>query len=191
MKKPDIFSIPNYFSFYRLLAAPVIFFFILSGQESLFAIFLILNLISDVIDGIIARKLNMETEFGARLDSIADNTTYLLAFTGIYFFKLEEIMPHIFSFLIFIGMIMSTVIVSFIRFGKVSGFHLYSFKIGGYIHGLFFILLFTTGFIAPVYYLMVIWGILAAAEHITIQLILPELRTNVKGVYWVLREMKN
>ncbi|MEN6445452.1 MAG: hypothetical protein ABFC98_05345 [Candidatus Cloacimonas sp.] len=35
------------------------------------------------------------------------------------------------------------------------------------------------GFIAPFYYFIIICGILGAIEHITIQLIIPEMRSNL------------
>jgi CDP-diacylglycerol--glycerol-3-phosphate 3-phosphatidyltransferase len=35
---------------------------------------------------------------------------------------------------------------------------------------------------------MVVWGILASIEHIAIQALIPEMRSNVKGLYWVLME---
>lgn len=188
MNKKKILTIPNLLGFYRLLMFPVILFFILSGKESLFAIFLVINLLTDVADGIIARRFNMVTEFGAKLDSMADNFTYLLAFLGLIVFKLDDFMPHIFSFALWFFLMISTVIVSLIKFKRFSSFHLYSFKIGGYIQGAFFILLFTVGFITPFYYFMVIWGILASIEHITIQLIIPKMRSNAKGLFWVLKE---
>jgi cardiolipin synthase (CMP-forming) len=184
----DIYTIPNFISFYRLLAFPVILYFIFTGQENLFAVFLVINLLSDVADGFIARRFNMETEFGSRLDSIADNTTYLLAFTGILIFKLEDLMPHIFSFTVFFLSIALTHVVSLIKFGRFPSLHLYSTKVGGYIQGLFFILLFTIGFITPLYYLMVVWAIASSFEHVTIQLTIPEMKTNARGLYWMIRE---
>lgn len=60
-------------------------------------------------------------------------------------------------------------------------------KIGGYIQGAFFICLFTVGFITPFYYFMIGWGIVGAIEHVAIQLVIPEMRSNVKGLYWVLK----
>jgi cardiolipin synthase len=35
---------------------------------------------------------------------------------------------------------------------------------------------------------MVIWGIMGAIECIAIDLLIPEMRSNVKGLYWVLKE---
>jgi cardiolipin synthase (CMP-forming) len=188
VNKKEIITIPNMLGFYRLFMFPVILYFILSGKESLFAIFLVINLLTDVADGIIARRFNLVTDFGAKLDSMADNFTYLLAFLGLIVFKLDDFMPHILSFALWFFLMLSTVIVSLIKFKRFSSFHLYSFKIGGYIQGAFFILLFTVGFITPYYYFMVVWGILASIEHITIQLIIPEMRSNAKGLYWVLKE---
>lgn len=188
MKKKELFNIPNLLGFYRLLMFPVILYFIISGKENLFAIFLVINLLTDVADGIIARKFNMVTEFGAKLDSMADNFTYLLAFLGIFFFKIHDFGPHIISFIIWFVLMASVILVALVKFKRFTSFHLYSFKIGGYIQGAFFILLFTVGFITPFYYFMVIWGILASIENITIQLIISEPRSNVKGLYWILKE---
>ena len=187
MKKKGIFTIPNILGFYRILAFPFILWFALSGKEDLFAVFLVINLLTDVVDGLIARIFKMESEFGARLDSFADISTYVLAFTGIYIFKLEDFIPHLTSFILFLGMMALIVIVSLIKFGRFPSFHLYSTRIGGYIQGAFFIVLFTYDFISPFYYLMIIWGIISAIEHITIQLIIPGMRSNVKGLYRVLK----
>jgi phosphatidylglycerophosphate synthase len=186
----ELLNIPNLITISRLLAFPLILYFAIDGKETLFTIFLVINLISDAIDGFIARKFNMETEIGARLDSFADNLTYVLVFIGIYVFKLEEFLPYMISFLFFIGILLLTVIFSLIKFRKFPSLHLYSTKIGGYIQGAFFICLFTLGFFTPFYYLVISWGIIGAFESIAIQMIIPEMRSNVKGLYWVLKEKK-
>jgi cardiolipin synthase len=190
MKNKEIYTIPNLITIYRLLVFPLILYFAIARKESLFAVFLTINLLTDAIDGYIARRFKMETELGARLDSFADNLTYLLFFVGIYVFKLDDLLPHIVSFLIFIGFLFLTVIFSLLKFGKFPSFHLYTTKIGGYIQGAFFICLFTIGFITPFYYFAICWGILGAIEHIAIQMVIPEMRSNVKGLYWVLKEKK-
>ncbi len=188
MKKNNIFNVPNFLSFYRLIAFPFILWFALTGKQDLFAIFLVINLLTDVADGYIARKFDQVTEFGARLDSMADNFTYLLAFIGIYVFKLEEFLPHIVSFLVWMGLLSSALLFSLIKFKRFPSLHLYSWKIGGYIQGAFFIVLFSYDFVTPFYYFMVIWGIMSAIEHVTIQILIPEMRSNAKGLYWVLND---
>ena len=186
----NIITVPNCLTFYRFLSAPVIIWFILSGWQHLFAIFIIINLVTDALDGIFARRLNQHTEFGARLDSAADKVTYILAFTGLFVFKLEETEPYLGSLLTFIGLGVVYLTDSFIKFGKISSLHTYATKIGGYMQGAFFFVLFFHGFIPAFYYIMITWAILSVIEMIIIQLVIPKMKPNLKGLYWVLRDIK-
>lgn len=167
---------------------PYILYLGISRQEQLFAILLTVSLITDVLDGLIARCFNMKTELGARLDSIADFGTYIAAIAGIFIFKASDFYPYSGSFFIFIFLLCFAHILSLIKFGRMPSLHLYSWKIGGYIQGIFFIVLFLSGFYPVFYYVMIVWGILAFSEHIIIQLIINEMLSNGKGIYWVLRK---
>jgi Phosphatidylglycerophosphate synthase len=187
MKKENIYTIPNFLSLYRLLLFPYILYLGISRQEQLFAILLTINLITDVLDGLIARTFNMQTELGARLDSIADFSTYIAAIAGVFFFKASDFHLHLVSFYFFIFLLCFAHILSLIKFGRLPSLHLYSWKIGGYIQGAFFITLFLFGFYLVFYYIMIVWGILAFCEHIIIQLIIKKMPSNAKGLYWVLR----
>lgn len=191
VKKSEFLTIPNIITSYRLVIDPVILYFIIADKERLFAIFLIINLLSDALDGFLARRLKQETEIGAKLDGFADNFTYLLAFIGIFVFRMEDIRPHMISFIVMISILVSTVIVSLIKFRKFPSYHLYSTKVGGYIEGGFFICLFTIGFITPYYYLVVAWAVMGAIECIIINLLIPEMRSDIKGLYWVIKERNN
>ena len=104
IKKNEIYTVPNILSFYRLVAFPYILWLTTSGNEHLFAIFLIVNLITDVLDGFIARTFKCETELGARLDSLADIGTYILAVVGTFVFKSKEIEPYFCLFIFFISL---------------------------------------------------------------------------------------
>lgn len=181
-------NIPNALSFGRLLLFPVILYMALQGYEKTFALLIIISLVSDVLDGMLARMLKQTSEFGARLDSIADFSTYFLVFMGVWIFKRDDFAPHIVSFSIFIGLLFMALTLSLIKFGRFPSLHLYSWKIGGYMQGFFFFILFGFGFYEPLYYFMIVWGILAFVEHIIIQLMIPEMQSNAKGLYWVLRE---
>jgi len=190
MKKNEFWTIPNVITSYRLFMAPVILYFIISRQENLFAIFLVINLLTDAIDGYIARRFKMETEIGARLDAFADYFTYVLVFIGLFVFKMDDLRPYLVSALIFISMLVLTVIVSLIRFRKFHSYHTIIEKSGGYVQAIFFICLFTIGLIAPLYYFMIVLGILGAIETIVIDILIPEMRSDILGLYWVLKERK-
>jgi len=190
MKKNEFWTIPNVITSYRLFMAPVILYFIISGQENLFAIFLVINLLTDAIDGYIARRFKMETEIGARLDAFADYFTYILVFIGLFVFKLDDLRPYLVSAIIFVSMLVLTVIVSLIKFRKFHSYHTIIEKSGGYVQAVFFICLFSIGLIAPLYYFMIVFGILGAIETIVIDIIVPEMRSDILGLYWVLKERK-
>ncbi|MCB9353238.1 MAG: CDP-alcohol phosphatidyltransferase family protein [Lewinellaceae bacterium] len=180
-------NIPNILSLYRLLSFPFVFYLAWTGNERLFVWFLCINLVTDILDGLIARVFNMMTEIGAKLDSLADLGTYILAFLGIFLFKSADFQPHLFSFCTFIGLFVLCYLFSLIKFGRFPSLHLYSWKIGGYIQGFFFFALFVFGFNKAFYYIMVTWGTAAFLEHLIIQAIIPEMRSNAKGLYWILR----
>ena len=188
--KKNIINIPNILSFYRLISFPVVLYFALKHMEQIFVILIVIDLITDVLDGFIARRFNMQTEFGARLDSIADIGMFTLAVIGIFVFKMDDIRPHITIFYIFLGLYVLSNIVSLIKFGRSPSLHLYSWKIGGYIQGIFLFVLFVKGFNVYLYYFAMIWGILSFIEHITIQLIIKKMISNAKGLYWVIKNRK-
>ncbi len=191
MKTSQWLTIPNLLSGYRLLSFPLLLYLCFSSNEKIFATLLIINLLTDVLDGLIARSFNQQTALGARLDSIADVGSYILAFCGIFTFKVTIIAPYLPSFLFFLALyLLVLVLFPLIKFGRFTSFHLYSSKSAGYLQGLLFITIFAGYFSPFLYYLAIGWGILSMAEHLCLQIMLPHLKSDVKGLYWVLKKTK-
>lgn len=184
-------TIPNILSLYRLFAFPFIMLMILFKLEMLFAIFLVISLNTDVWDGWIARRFNLQTAIGARIDSLADIGVYIAALTGIIVFKMDEIGPDAWLFYLFVACYLMKVLSPLIKFGKISSYHLYSIKLGGYLQGIFFILLFFAGYVPVYFYIMVNISLLSFIEDLVIQHMVPDLKSDVKGIYWVLKERKD
>lgn len=187
MEKENIYNVPNFLSFYRLLTFPLILWFIYSGKESLFAIFLCINLVTDILDGLIARAFNLKTKFGAKLDSLADNGTFIAAFIGIFTFKLNEMSESIWMLWLFIAFFIAGLIVSFIKFKQYPSLHLYTTKIGGYVQGIFIFILFAWNYYEPLFFVAMIFGYISHIEEIIILLISKEMKTDAKGLYWILK----
>ncbi len=146
-----------------------------------------MSLITDFLDGLIARTFKMQTKIGAKLDSWADLGTYLLAFFAIGLFKWKEIQPHSLMLYVFGVIMVLSYVVVFLKFKSLIGLHTYMFKSTGYLQGAFIISLFLWGFYLLLYYICLIWGTLACIEEIIIISILKEPRSNVKGLYWILK----
>ena len=74
--KDQIFTIPNLLSLVRLALIPVIIWLYCEKQQyGLAVIIVILSGLTDVLDGFIARRFNMTSEFGKILDPVADKLT--------------------------------------------------------------------------------------------------------------------
>ena len=184
----SVITIPNILSFYRLISFPIVLYFAIKQIENIFVILLMIDLITDVLDGFIARRFNMQTELGARLDSIADIGMFSLGIIGIFIFKAADFSPHLNILYIFLGLYLLSNIISLIKFGRFPSLHLYSWKIGGYIQGIFLFVLFTMGFNMYFYYFVMFWGIISFGEHIVIQLIIKTMKSNAKGLFWVIKD---
>lgn len=73
-----IITIPNILSFFRLCLIPVIVWLYTVKQDHfLTLIILVLSGVTDIVDGIIARKCNMISDFGKAFDPVADKLTQM------------------------------------------------------------------------------------------------------------------
>lgn len=77
--KKRIITIPNTLSFFRLCLIPVIVWLYCFKKNYLMTTFiLVLSGITDVVDGIIARRFDMVSDFGKAFDPIADKLTQIV-----------------------------------------------------------------------------------------------------------------
>jgi cardiolipin synthase len=186
--RKKLLNVPNLLSFYRLISFPFVLYFAFTHQERIFVILLVINLISDILDGLIARTFKMQTRFGAKLDSYADIGMYITAILGVVLFKAEDLAPHMVSLILFIVAFILPKIISYYKFREFPSLHLYSSKIGGYMQGFFFFALFVYGFNALFYYIVIIWGILSFIEQVVVVVMASEPKSDVKGLYWILKD---
>lgn len=76
--KKQILTVPNLLSLFRLLLIPpIIWLYLVKQNYNIAAFIVILSGMTDVADGIIARKFNMISDFGKILDPIADKLTQI------------------------------------------------------------------------------------------------------------------
>jgi len=73
-------NIPNLLSLSRILAIPVFFYFYGRGMPIPAFGILVASLLTDFLDGWLARRLHQETELGALLDPVADKVQVLAYF---------------------------------------------------------------------------------------------------------------
>lgn len=184
-------NIPNMLSFYRLLAIPFIVWSLIQDNQTLFITLICVNLITDILDGLIARAFNMCTEFGAKLDSLADISTFLLSISGFIIFEKTFVTQHKVAFITLFSFYAIPQITSLIKFSRPTSFHLYSNKIVGYIQGIFIFTFFVFGYHKIYFYFMVVSSCLADFEVFVLVLLLPKIVSNAQSVFSILKRKQN
>jgi CDP-diacylglycerol--glycerol-3-phosphate 3-phosphatidyltransferase len=186
--EPTIYSIPNILSLLRLGLVPVLVGLALAGLGDVFLFILVISLMSDVLDGYLARKLNQTSELGAKLDSWGDVLTYASMILGLYL-----IWPVIFAeqaAYLFAAMMSFTVpvVLALRKFGAYPSYHTWGAKAAAVL-------------IAPAYYVLILYAaddffrlvimfhVLVAVEEMMITLMLKQQRSNVGSVLSLVREL--
>ena len=77
--------VPNILTIIRFLLIPVILLFLFSGNYLLAFIFFTISGITDILDGFIARKFNLITNFGKLMDPLADKLTQIAMLAALFF----------------------------------------------------------------------------------------------------------
>jgi CDP-diacylglycerol--glycerol-3-phosphate 3-phosphatidyltransferase len=186
-RRVSIYTISNGLSVYRLLAAPAVAAAALTGHRSLFVVLALVSLGTDAIDGIIARWRREETPLGARLDALADSLTLVAGLIGVWVFERAPFIENPVWLVLFLGALALATATTLLRFGRLPAFHLYSFKAADVGMTAFFTTLFLYGFVPWAYALTLGFAALAALEIFAVALVIPEFRTDLKGLWWVLK----
>lgn len=79
----------NLITFTRLILGIFMMIFAYLGNTITFVVLYCLALISDLLDGSIARKLKITSDFGKKFDVLADNFIVICLIVSFYFFKLD------------------------------------------------------------------------------------------------------
>lgn len=187
--KSSAFYLVNTITIYRVVSAPLLVFLILNNRIDLFKWLLGVSFFTDLIDGQLARKYKVASRFGAYIDSIGDDLTVLAGIAGVYFFRPEFLREQKIWIMIMLALFFLQIVLALIRYRRISSFHTFFAKLAALLQGSFLILLFflEEPFMA-LFYLAAVVTILDLIEEIVLVFLLKEWRSNVKGLYWILRE---
>lgn len=185
-------NIVNGITIYRIIAAPVLILLVIYDQMDWFKWLLVVSFFTDAIDGYLARRFNVTSIAGARLDSIGDDLTVLAGTIGMIVFKFSFLKQEMFLLIFLLSLFTVQTVLALVKYGKTTGFHTYAAKAAAVLQAIFLILLFFLP--EPLYglfYAAVILTAIQLIEEIIIILWLPEWETNVKGLYWINKRSKN
>lgn len=83
-------NVPNALTIVRFIIIPIILYFIFTGNYLLGFIFFTISGLTDILDGTIARKFNLISNFGKLMDPLADKLTQISVLASLV---IKDIIP--------------------------------------------------------------------------------------------------
>ncbi len=157
----------------------------LDGQRDAFFVLIIISLVSDLVDGPIARWFGQVTRLGAKLDTVADGCTVLAAILGLYLFEGETLRPELPWLYLFLASYGAAAVTSLSKFGVLPAYHLYLSKTAAFCAGAFFIWLYLIDYSRPFFLAVVSLGVLANLESLLVTLRLKRFRSDVASLFYL------
>lgn len=189
-KPPQLLSIPNLLSLLRIVLVPLFVTAAWSGNRSLFLTLFLAALLSDALDGYLARRLGQTSELGSRLDSWGDCLVYCatpLALWWLWPGLLRREAP----FFLAAGLAFAVPIaIGFLKYQKLTSYHTRGAKLAAVLLAAATPLLLLGGPAWP-FRLAVGVLVLAECEEIAITLTLPAWHSNVPTLAAARRLRKN
>jgi len=185
------YYIINGITIYRIVASLILVFLIVTNRPEIFRWFLAVSFFTDAIDGFLARRFQVASVLGAKLDSIGDDLTVLLGAIGLFVFKYEFIKEQSPWLILLLVLFIIQAGSALLKYKTFTSFHTYLAKLAAVAQGCFLILAF---FLKEpslfLFYLAITLTALDLIEETIIVYILPRPAQNVKGLYWVMRQQK-
>lgn len=182
-------QLPNLLSAFRILSVPALLMLAWHGERTPFLVLFGLGLLSDVLDGVLARRLGVVTDFGARLDQWGD-----FALWGCLPFAAWWLWPEIvrrespYIALAVACMILPTAL-AYARYREVPGYHTWSVKLGSVAMGVALPLLLIFDLAAP-FRAAALFQLVCAVDELGITALSSECRHDVPSFFHALRDAR-
>lgn len=129
MVAPSKSSLPNLLSAVRILLMPTALMAAFAGSKPWFAVVLAVALATDAIDGMIARWLHAESDFGRKLDSAADYLTLMGGLAGIALLWPDIMRRELPWVATGLTMFFAVIVYGLLRLGRAPCYHTWIAKV--------------------------------------------------------------
>lgn len=176
----------------RLLLAPVLLLF--AAYQPIPAVFgacLVLALLSDFFDGVIARRLGVATAGLRRLDSCADTVFCCSAALAVWMLHPEVIREHRLILAVLVALEVARYVLDFLKFRREASYHMWSAKLWALVLFLALFMVLVEGGGRAWVEAAILLGIASDLEGIAISLLLPAWRHDVPSLVhaWRIRAL--
>jgi CDP-diacylglycerol--glycerol-3-phosphate 3-phosphatidyltransferase len=176
----------------RLLLAPVLVALVyVSAPGTVFSAVILIAFVSDYFDGVVARRLGVDSAELRHFDSRADLVFYATAAWAVWRLHPNVVRSIAIPALAVIALDVLRHVFDFAKFGKDVAYHAWSSKIWGLSLALALVLLMGFGIVRPFVAIAVVLGLIAQVEGLLISLVLPVWSHDVPTLAQAMRIRKN
>ncbi len=181
-------QLPITLVFLRLAIAPCLLWDALDGQVTRwFLVGYIIAVLSDIFDGIIARRLGVSTANLRQADSWADVALYVCVAAAAWWVHQDIVLAFRVPLLVVVAAQALWWLVNLVKYGKPASYHTYSAKLWGItlVAATLSLFGFNSGGIAL--WIAILVGIVHTLEEIVMTLLLPSWQHDVLSLAHALR----
>jgi cardiolipin synthase len=184
--KTKLMNIPKALILFRLLLAPIILglaYFVGDDSKITIVILMYLGLISDILDGIVARKQGISSASLRRMDSQTDMVFWLSIGFATYFLYPQLIANHAVSIYAILAMEVACYAISLVKFKKETCTHAFLSKLWGISLLIAFTSLIGFNHAGIPFTVAIVLGLVSHIDRILITLILPKWTHDIPSAY--------
>lgn len=152
----------------------------IAGRHVWFVALLAAALITDGLDGYLARKLKAETDLGRKLDSVADYATLFIGLAGIALLWPEIARRELPWIVVVLTAFVAVIAFGLVRLGRAPFYHTWATKVSTAACAVSLVPL-LGGWTATPFHAVIVFQVLVGVENVAIALLVPshtgEMRT--------------
>lgn len=182
--KEHLFTLPNIVTLCRLAALPIVWIWAFQGKPRWVGIGVFVLLLSDILDGLLARLLKQITPLGAKLDSFADNLLVPSSLIWLLMLRPEILRgSNLIIFLIGAGSNILMQFTTYLKFNRYPpNLHLYSAKASAVFGAIFIMYSLIFGLHLVMYYLAAGLFTLSNSEGLVLVLTCSEVHEGMGSI---------
>ncbi|HLP89253.1 MAG TPA: CDP-alcohol phosphatidyltransferase family protein [Nostocaceae cyanobacterium] len=185
-------SIPMSLVIFRFVISPFLLWDALDGETTIwFLIGFIAAFLSDIFDGIIARRLGVSNANLRQTDSWADVSLFSCIFISAWLVHKDVLIAYRLPLLTVVFAQLIWWIVNLIKYGKPASYHTYSAKFWGITLFIAIVSLFGFNYGGIALWLTCIAGLIHTLEEIAMTFILPVWTHDVLSIFHALKIRQN
>jgi phosphatidylglycerophosphate synthase len=181
-----LWTIPNVLSLSRLCTAPVLVLLAYLGWGGTFLALYGLALVTDIVDGKIARWLKQTSELGTKLDSWGDFALYMTVPLDAWWLRPDFVRSEAACFVAIVAAYTVPVAIGFFKYWRLTSYHTRGAVLAAYAVGGASFVMFAGGPSWPLR-AAAAFLVLAELEEIAITAVLPRWTPNVRTLGHALR----